>query len=132
MAIEIGNQGTVVASTAITVDSAKPYFNFTFKQQYASPNVTITSIGGFTSDPAFTPTSNVFEFNSIGTPVGTVTFTFTATSGGITTILAADITQNGFFLQTQEADIASGYTFTFPPITAGVGDIIQIRTYFAD
>ena len=132
MAIEIGNQGTITASTSITIDSAKPKFNFTFNQQYASANVTVSSIGGFTSTPSFTPTSNAFTFNSIGTPIGTTTFSFTMTSGGITTTVAIELIQNGSTLQTFFEDVSSGNPFVFTPITVAPNDLIEIRTYFAD
>jgi hypothetical protein len=132
MAIQIGNQGVVTASTRITVDSAKPYFNFTFNQEYPNPNITITSIDGFTSDPAFTPTSNAFTFNSTGSPTGTIAFSFTATSGNITTTVTTDLIQNGVLLETLSNDVSGGHTFDFTPIIVGIGDTIQIRTYFAD
>ena len=132
MAIEIGNQGTITANTAITINSAKPIFNFTFNQQYASANVTVSSIGGFTSTPSFTPTSNAFTFNSTGSPTGTITFSFTMTSGNITTTLSAELIQNGSILETFFEDISNGHTFVFTPITVSQNDAIEIRTYFAD
>ena len=132
MAIEIGNQGTITASTNITIDSAKPKFNFTFNQQYASAIVTVSSIGGFTSTPSFTPTSNTFTFNSIGTPIGSTTFSFTMTSGNITLTVTADLIQNGSTLEILSEYITNGHTFVFTPITVSQNDAIEIRTYFAD
>jgi hypothetical protein len=107
-------------------------FNFTFNQQYASANVTVSSIGGFTSTPSFTATSNVFTFNSTGSPTGSTTFSFTMTSGNITTTVTADLIQNGSTLEILFENIANGYTFVFTPITVSQNDTIEIRTYFAD
>jgi hypothetical protein len=107
-------------------------FSFTFNQEFASANITITSIDGFTSTPSFTPTSNAFTFNSTGSPLGTTTFSFTATAGGIGTTLTTDLIQNSVILETLFNDVSGGHTFNFTPIVVGVGDTIQIRTYFAD
>ena len=107
-------------------------FSFTFNQEYASANITINSIGGFTSTPSFTPTSNAFTFNSTGSPTGTITFSFTSTSGGITSTLTAELIQNSVILETLSNDVSGGYTFVFTPIVVSQSDTIQIRTYFAD
>jgi len=137
MAIQIGNQGTIIASTNITVDSAKQTippassFDFTFNQQYGSPNATVNSIGGFTSTPSFTPTSNAFTFNSTGSPIGTITFSFTMTAPTSINI-GADLIQNGVPLETFTNNIGGGYTFVFTPILVSQNDTIQISTYAPD
>jgi hypothetical protein len=131
MAIEISNQAVITASTNITVDSAKPGFNFIFNQQYGYANLTIISIDGFTSNPSFTPTSNAFIFNSKGSPIGTITFSYTATSP-VAITLTSELTQNDVVIQSFSEQIIIQRTFTFSPIIVGVGDTIQIRTYFAD
>ena len=139
MAIQIGNQGTITASTSITVDSAKQSpppassFNFIFNQVWASSNATITSISGFTSTPAFTPTSNAFTFNSTGTPTGTITFSFRMISG-VAAGVAADLLQNGELLETLTFDPGGefGYTPVFLPIVVATNDTILISTYIND
>jgi len=131
MAIQISNQAVITASTNITVDSAKPGFNFIFNQEYGSSNLTIISIDGFTSNPSFTPTSNAFTFNSKGSPIGTTTFSYTATSP-VAITLTNELIQNDVVIQSISEQISIQRTFTFSPIIVGVGDIIQIRTYFAD
>jgi hypothetical protein len=132
MAIQIGNQGSITASTNIIIDSAKqPTFNFIFNQQWASSDATVNSIGGFTSTPSFTPTSNAFTFNSIGSPTGTTTFSFTMTSTVASTIYT-DLIKNGVTLETLLFQIVDGYTFIFTPILVSQNDTIRIITYVSD
>jgi len=107
-------------------------FSFTFNQEYASAIVTVTSIGGFTSTPSFTPTSNAFTFNSTGSPLGTTTFSFEATSGNIAITLTTDLIQNSVVVESLSDNIANGHTFIFSPIVVSQNDTIQIRTYFSD
>ena len=134
MAIQIGNQGTVTISTNVTADSAKQTipststFNFTFNQEWVNPNVTVSSIGGFTSTPSFTPTSNAFTFNSTGTPTGTITFSFTMTSGNISANIQAELIQNSVLLESKNETITNGNTIVFTPILVSENDTIQIRT----
>ena len=107
-------------------------FLFTFNQQYASSNLTIDSIGGFTSTPSFTPTTNAFTFNSTGSPLGTTTFSFTGTAGGLSTTLTNELTQNDVVIQSFSVQNAFTFIVDFTPIVVSQSDTIQIRTYFAD
>jgi hypothetical protein len=106
-----------------------PLFNFEFNQQWASPNATVTDIGGFTSNPAFTPTSNAFIFNSFGTPLGLTTFSFTMNSNNFNTTIIAELIKNSVSLQTIGESITFGYTFIFTPISVLENDTIEILTY---
>jgi hypothetical protein len=130
MAIRIGNQGTITASTRIAIDSAKSFFNFIFSQQWAASQATVTNIGGFTSMPTFTPTSNAFTFNSKGIPTGTISFSFTMIST-VATDIFTDLIQNEVTIQTLSGGIGGqlGNTFVFTTIIVAPNDIIQIRTY---
>ena len=137
MAIQIGNQGTITANTRIVVDSAKQSppassFNFIFSQDWAASQATVTNIGGFTSTPAFTPTSNAFTFNSTGTPIGTITFSFTMISTVAASIFT-DLIQNGTTVQFLADSIdGPGGTLVFTPIIVALNDTIQIRAYPPD
>jgi hypothetical protein len=106
-------------------------FSFTFNQQWAAVNATVSSIGGFTSTPSFTPTSNAFTFNSTGSPLGTTTFSFTMTAN-ITATITAELIQNSVILETINNDVNGGHTFVFTPIVVSQSDTIQILTYAAD
>jgi hypothetical protein len=132
MAIQISNQAIITASTNITVDSAKPRFNFEFDQQWAFAGATVTSISGFTSTPAFTPTSNAFGFFSKGSPIGLITFSFTMTSNGITATIQSNMYVNGYIIDGVSNQISAGATFTYPPITVSSGDTVYINTFIAD
>ena len=126
--VNIGSGRTLISSPYVPSTST---FSFTFNQEYGSANVTINSIGGFTSTPSFTPTSNVFTFNSTGSPSGTITFSFIATDI-VTNTVVTELIQNSVILETLLGNTAGGYTFVFTPIVVSQSDTIQIRTYFSD
>jgi len=134
MAIIINGTLNIDGVNKTNIKKENPFvstFNFIFNQEYASAIVTVTSIGGFTSTPSFTPTSNTFTFNSTGSPLGTTTFSYTATTP-VTITLTSELIQNDVVIQTLSEQFGIQRTFTFSPIIVGVGDVIQIRTYFAD
>jgi hypothetical protein len=110
-----------------TTSTPVPTFNFTFDQQNTS-GITISSISGFTSTPAFTSRSGVFTFSSKGSPVGTTTFSFVANAVALT--LSSDLYKNGALQQTLAYSLGPA-TFTFSPITVSQNDTILITTYDA-
>jgi len=109
-----------------------PTFNFEFAQQWAAPNATVTSISGFTSTPAFTPTSNAFGFFSNGSPIGLITFSFTMTSNGIYADLQSNMYVNENIIDGVSNEISNGATFTYPPISVSAGDTVYINTFIGD
>jgi hypothetical protein len=106
-------------------------FNFTFDQQYNEPSVTIQSIGGFTSTPAFTPTSAAFTFNSTGTSFSPVTFNFEARCN-IALGENCDLYKNGILQQESFFGFGGGATqsLAFNPIPVATNDTIQIIAYY--
>ena len=112
-----------------TTSTPVPTFNFTFDQQNVGGPITISSISGFTSTPAFTSRSGVFTFSSKGSPVGTTTFSFVA-NAGVSITLSSDLYKNGALQQTLSLSIGPT-TFTFTPITVSQNDTILITTYDA-
>jgi hypothetical protein len=105
-------------------------FNFTFNQQNESGPITISSISGFTSTPAFTSTTGVFPFSSKGSPVGPIIFRFVA-NAGVSLTLSSDLSKNGVLQQSLANSIGVPVTFTFTPITVSQNDTILITTYDA-
>ena len=94
-------------------------FDFTFDQQTTSGGpITISSISGFTSTPAFTSRSNAFTFSSKGSPVGTTTFSFVASNpfGGD---FAGELYKNGASQQSF-SNALGGPPVTFTLYIAGV------------
>jgi hypothetical protein len=109
-----------------------PTFNFTFDQQWAFAGATVTSISGFTSTPAFTSTSNAFTFNSTGSPIGIITFSFTMTSNGIATDIQSNMYVNEDIIGGVSNQIEFGATLTYPPISVSAGDTVYINTFIGD
>jgi hypothetical protein len=112
-----------------TASTPVPTFDFTFDQQNTSGPITISSISGFTSTPAFTSTTGVFTFSSKGSPVGTTIFSFVANTG-VSLTLASDLFKNGVPQEILAFSIGPA-TFTFTPITVSQNDTILITTYDA-
>ena len=107
-------------------------FNFTFDQQFPSPTLTVNSISGFTSTPAFTTTSNVFTFNSKGSPLGSTTFGFNASNNNLSIYLQAELYKNGIFQISDTFLIASPTQCTFiSPINVSGNDTILINLFYA-
>ena len=107
-------------------------FNFTFDQQYSSPILTINSISGFTSTPAFTPTTDVFTFNSKGSPIGSTTFGFNASNNNLSIYLISELYKNGILQASETFLIASPTQCTFvSPINVSGNDTILINLFYA-
>ena len=129
------NGGMNIGSGGILINTSSPLisFNFTFNQTFGDTTITIQSIGGFTSTPAFTPTVSPFTFNSTGTSYNPVTFNFTVSRPGfVATGQYFELYQNSIFLQ--QIFVSYGFvetqTVTFDPITVSTNDSILILGYY--
>jgi hypothetical protein len=106
-------------------------FYFNFSQTWNEPSATVSSIGGFTSTPPFTPTSGSFGFSSIGSPIGSIRFSFFM-SAPISATIGADLIINGITYYSIVQNIDGGAGFEYPPVTISVNDTVAIQTYVPD
>jgi len=129
------NGGMNIGSGGILINTPTSLipFNFIFNQTQNDPEITIQSIGIFTSTPAFTPTSAAFLFNSTGISYSPTTFNFTVSRPGfIATGQYFELYKNNIFLQS--ISVSYGFveiqTVTFNPITVSTNDSILIYGYY--
>jgi hypothetical protein len=129
------NGGMNIGSGGILISAPSPLisFNFTFNQTFGDTQVTVQSIGIFTSTPAFTSTVSPFLFNSTGTSANPVTFNFIVSRPGfIATGQTFDLYKNDILLQS--IPVPYGFveiqTVTYNPITVSANDSILILGYY--
>jgi hypothetical protein len=129
--MNIGSSGISISPLYVEPVS----FNFTFNQEFGDTAITIQSIGGFTSTPAFTSTASPFVFNSTGTSPSPVTFNFTVSRPGpISVSQTFELRQNSIFLQSINVSygVFNPQTITFNPIIVSTNDSIVILGYRED
>ena len=108
-------------------------FNFTFDQQANDTNITIQSIGGFTSNPPFTRKSGSFTFNSQGTGSNALIINITGScpiaTGQNCDLYKNEILQQGLFLG---FSVGPTQSIAFNSIPVSANDTIRITGYFPD
>lgn len=129
--LNIGSGRTLISAPSIPPVN----FNFTFDQAFTDPQITIQSIGGFTSNPPFTAKSGSFIFNSQGTSNNPITFNVTASRPGLIAVgQNFDLYKNGILLESLFVGFGFAVTqsFAYNPTTVSTNDSMSIYGYYPE